>query len=244
MIPVIPRRRDRPRRLARARRPHRRDAHGRRARRRPAGRMARGAHRRTQRDDRGVAARGHRRADRPRLPHDGRARHRRLPARASRPPCSGSPGTRSSRATCRCARGRGRSRRSAGCSAPAGPSGPFVAAAIIAWTGRAEAVFWVLVAACFAVVVRAAAAARPRAGVRRGPARARASARRANRLDGGRGAKRTASPACSGRSARTAGCSPASARASACSPRCARAAWSSCRSGRCRSACPPSRRRS
>ena len=31
--------------------------------------------------------------------------------------------------------------------------GPFVAAAIIAWTGSSESVFWVLVAACFAVVV-------------------------------------------------------------------------------------------
>jgi MFS family permease len=31
--------------------------------------------------------------------------------------------------------------------------GPFVAAAIIAWTGSAETVFWVLVASCFAVVV-------------------------------------------------------------------------------------------
>jgi MFS family permease len=31
--------------------------------------------------------------------------------------------------------------------------GPFVAAAIIAWTGSSETVFWVLVAACFAVVV-------------------------------------------------------------------------------------------
>ncbi|MDQ2660963.1 MAG: MFS transporter [Actinomycetota bacterium] len=31
--------------------------------------------------------------------------------------------------------------------------GPFVAAAIIAWTGSSEPVFWVLVAACFAVVV-------------------------------------------------------------------------------------------
>ena len=31
--------------------------------------------------------------------------------------------------------------------------GPFLAAAIIAWTGDAEVVFWVLVAACFAVVV-------------------------------------------------------------------------------------------
>ncbi|MFE6255892.1 MFS transporter [Agromyces sp. NPDC057865] len=31
--------------------------------------------------------------------------------------------------------------------------GPFVAAALIAWTGSSEVVFWVLVAACFAVVV-------------------------------------------------------------------------------------------
>lgn len=31
--------------------------------------------------------------------------------------------------------------------------GPFVAAALIAWTGSSEIVFWVLVAACFAVVV-------------------------------------------------------------------------------------------
>jgi MFS family permease len=31
--------------------------------------------------------------------------------------------------------------------------GPFIAAALIAWTGSSEAVFWVLVAACFAVVV-------------------------------------------------------------------------------------------
>jgi MFS family permease len=31
--------------------------------------------------------------------------------------------------------------------------GPFVAAALIAWTGSSETVFWVLVAACFAVVV-------------------------------------------------------------------------------------------
>ena len=31
--------------------------------------------------------------------------------------------------------------------------GPFVAAAIIAWTGSSEPVFWVLVASCFAVVV-------------------------------------------------------------------------------------------
>ena len=31
--------------------------------------------------------------------------------------------------------------------------GPFVAAAIIAWTGSAETVFWVLVASCFTVVV-------------------------------------------------------------------------------------------
>ncbi|MFD4420907.1 MFS transporter [Agromyces sp. NPDC058484] len=31
--------------------------------------------------------------------------------------------------------------------------GPFVAAALIAWTGSSEAVFWVLVASCFAVVV-------------------------------------------------------------------------------------------
>jgi MFS family permease len=31
--------------------------------------------------------------------------------------------------------------------------GPFIAAALIAWTGSSEVVFWVLVAACFAVVV-------------------------------------------------------------------------------------------
>jgi MFS family permease len=31
--------------------------------------------------------------------------------------------------------------------------GPFIAAGLIAWTGSAEVVFWVLVAACFAVVV-------------------------------------------------------------------------------------------
>ena len=31
--------------------------------------------------------------------------------------------------------------------------GPFIAAGVIAWTGSAEVVFWVLVAACFAVVV-------------------------------------------------------------------------------------------
>ena len=31
--------------------------------------------------------------------------------------------------------------------------GPFIAAALIAWTGSAEVVFWVLVASCFAVIV-------------------------------------------------------------------------------------------
>ena len=51
--------------------------------------------------------------------------------------------------------------------------GPFVAAAILAWTGSSESVFWVLVASCFAVVVVLLAAARPRAGLRCGAARAR-----------------------------------------------------------------------
>ena len=117
------------------------------------GRLARRPHRRAQRHDRGGDARRHRRAHRARLPHAVSPSASACSCSGSRRRCSDSRGTRSSRATCRRACARGRCRRSRACSAAAGRSARSSRRRSSPGPARSEAVFWVLVASCFAVVV-------------------------------------------------------------------------------------------